>query len=423
MTERIVFLSGRPEFLFDVSCTVKETYNFGSSGSAAFVEYDDAEVESTLLDDDRIRYVDANHEATLRLEPAYVSEDPSDVATIEDVRQLHDVPTDGAAGGDVTVVAMDSGVDTSHPVFDGVSIRQVDVTGSGKGDAVGHGTAVLGQVTRLAPEADLVSLRIFGEEGQTKTNVVMRAYEWLHSHAGEYDVVNMSWGSQERSESIDRTHSDLVDSGVRDVVAAGNTGEKGGSPATAERAFSVGACTVDGEMAEFSSYNPNRDNPDVAAIGKDNRLAKAEGTSMGSSLSGPWVKASGTSFSAPEVAGMVAKFLTVHAEASPNSVLVAFEEGARNIRDQPRDGAGLADYRAAVERASGPVPSPDGVPATVWDSTDRDLLELDADWLAAGEYTATRSETGERGTTIRLVRADRRGSRTETSTEDESDSS
>ncbi|MFC5972043.1 S8 family serine peptidase [Halomarina salina] len=414
MAERIILVTGRPEFLYDCPCTVKETYDFGRWGSAALVEYDtEAEAASVLEADDRVHSIEENHTATLRLEPEYVSENPDDVATIEDVRRLHDVPAKSARGSGVTVVAMDSGVDTSHPVFSDATIEQVDVTGSGRGDAVGHGTAVLGQVTRLAPEADLVSLRIFGEQGQTKTNVIMRAYEWLHNNTGEYDVVNMSWGAQQRSEQIDRTHNELIAKGVRGVVAAGNSGEKGGSPATADRAFSVGACTVDGTMAEFSSYNPRRDNPDVTAIGKDNRLAQADGTTMGTELSGRWVKASGTSFSAPEVAGMVAKYLGVHPDAAPADIVTAFEETARDIKDQPRDGAGLADYRAAVGHGGAPAPSPptepspepspDGVSATVWDTPTRDLLEVDADWLTAGEYTVTRTQSDGEGTTLRLV--------------------
>ncbi|WP_435076438.1 S8 family peptidase [Halococcus sp. AFM35] len=345
MNERIVFTSESAEFLRGMECDVVETYDFGTSG-AAYIECD-TEHESTIADDDRVLDLEPNITVEPHLEPEHVSEG-SDVATIADVRELHDVPDDDATGEGLTVVAMDSGIDPDHPVFEGTSIEQVDVTGSGKGDAVGHGTAVLGQITRLAPGADLVALRIFGEQGQTKNNVIMRAYEWLHGNTDAYDVVNMSWGSSETSKAINRTHNELVGKGIRDVVSAGNSGKKSGSPATAERAFSIAACTEAGTIAEFSSYNPNRDNPDVAAIGKDNRLAQASGTAMGKELDGPWIKASGTSFSAPEVAGMVAKYLTVHPETAPEPIMRDFEAAARNIPDQPRDGAGLADYEAAV---------------------------------------------------------------------------
>lgn len=352
MNERIVLLRESADFLENEKCDVIETYCFGDdTPEVAFVECD-TEGETSLTNDDRVVTIEENYTAEPDLEPAYVSEDPNTVATIEDVRQLHNVPDDDVTGSGVTAVAMDSGVDTSHSVFEGDTIEQVDVTGAGKGDAVGHGTAVLGQMTRLAPGADLIALRIFGESGQTKNNVVMRAYEWLHNHADEYDIVNMSWGSQETSEAINSTHNALIGKGIRGVASAGNSGKRSGSPATAKRAFSTAACTEDGEIAEFSSYNPDRDNPDVAAIGKDNRLAQASGTTMGTDLDGPWIKASGTSFSAPEVAGMVAKYLDVHETASPETIVKDFETSARNIPDQPRDGAGIADYEATVANQS-----------------------------------------------------------------------
>jgi subtilisin family serine protease len=348
MNERIVFAREPPEFLYEQECDVIETYQFGDDvGGAALVECA-PERESAIRADDRVIEIERNLTVELCLESAAVSEDPDTVATIEDVRRLHDVSVDDATGQGLTVVAMDSGVDPTHPVFEGVTIDRVNLTDAGEGDAVGHGTAVLGQVTRLAPQADLIALRIFGTEGQTKNNVIMRAYEWLHNNTASYEIVNMSWGSQERSPQTDRIHNALVEKGIRDVVSAGNSGEPAGSPATAERAFGIAACTEAGTIAEFSSYNPNRDNPDVAAIGKNTRLAQASGTTLGTDLDGPWIKASGTSFSAPEVAGMVAKYLSVQPEASPAAIMRAFETAARDIPDQPRDGAGLADYAAAV---------------------------------------------------------------------------
>ena len=352
MSERIVLLRESPDFLHGEDCEVVETYRFDDGLEAALIDCD-AAVERSLEGDERVVSVDPNYTAELPLEPDAVSEDPEAVATIEDVRRLHNVPDDDATGEGYTVVAMDSGIDPTHPVFEGDTVRQVDVTGAGEGDAVGHGTAVLGQITRLAPGADLIALRIFGEEGQTKNNVIMRAYEWLHGHIDEYDVVNMSWGSSDTSGSINEVHNALIEKGVRGVVSAGNSGKRSGSPATAARAFSIAACTEDGAIAEFSSYNPDRDNPDVAAIGKDNRLAQAEGTAMGTELDGPWVKSSGTSFSAPEVAGMVAKYLHVRGETPPETVMREFEAAARDIPDQPRDGAGIADYAAAVAGESG----------------------------------------------------------------------
>ncbi|WP_254545243.1 S8 family peptidase [Halomarina pelagica] len=408
MTNVLVYLSNRPEFLYRQDCTVLETYSFGDGVEAA--AYVDVPDDADLLDDERVVGVEEPMTVEPLYEPAFVSEDPDDVATIEDVRRLHRVPVGEGTGAGVTVVVMDTGIDPSHPVFDDVSISRVDVTGDGSGDAVGHGTAVAGQVTRLAPEADLVSLRIFGEEGQTATNVVLRAYEWLHANVDRYDVVNMSWGGRKRSPNLDRVHDALVEKGVRDVVAAGNSGARSGSPATADRAFSVGACTVEGRMAEFSSYNPEGDNPDVTAIGKDNRLAQATGTTLGTDLPGRWVKASGTSFAAPEVAGMVAKLLSLR-ETPPVTVMRAFEASARDVPDQPRDGAGLADYRGALEAVrSGELGDREGADglgdrAVVARLGERTMAVLDGEEIPEGEYAVEYGE-GDGEWAVRFRRAD-----------------
>ncbi|GAA0242559.1 S8 family serine peptidase [Haladaptatus pallidirubidus] len=348
MPEKIIFYEDEPKTV-KTNCEIIETYDFGECiTSAAYVEFDEKH-ESKLQADEQIVGIEDNISATLRYEPDFISEEPTDVATIEDVRKLHNIPESAAPGEQQTITIMDSGIDTSHPVFEDTAVTQVDVTETGgSDDAVGHGTAVAGQVTRLAPAADLIALRIFGSEGKTKMNIILRAYEWLHKNHDRYNVVNMSWGAQKQSKQLDQIHSKLIEKGVRDVVAAGNSGAKSGSPATAKGAFSIGACTKDGKMAEFSSYNPNGDNPDVTAIGKDNRLAQASGTNMGKQLDGRWVKASGTSFASPEVAGMVAKYIDTKDDWSPKGVLESFESGARDIEDQPKDGAGIVDYQATV---------------------------------------------------------------------------
>jgi hypothetical protein len=116
MNERIVFAREPAEFLEEKDCDVVETYHFGDVGSAALVECE-ADHESAIADDDRVVAIEANYEIEPHIEPAHVSEERDTVATIEDVRRLHDVPADDATGADLTVVAMDSGIDPDHPVF------------------------------------------------------------------------------------------------------------------------------------------------------------------------------------------------------------------------------------------------------------------------------------------------------------------
>lgn len=385
MIEKYVFVEERVEQLYkEDQIQVLETYHFGDYGSAAKVAYDNEEdiqaITATVtgivndIDDFSLRNV-ANVQA-------------EDVSTIEDVRSLHNIPTDSDMGEGTTVCVMDSGIDPTHPLFEDTKIKHVDVVGSGKGDEIGHGTAVAGQILRVAPAVDFVSLRIFGGADGARPDVILRAYEWLLSHSDEIDVVNMSWGAPQKIQEIDGIHNELVRKGVRDVVAAGNSGDTGGSPATAEKAFSVGACTKEGDMAPFSSYNPNMDNPDVTAIGVNNRLAQASGTTMGDDLSGRWVKASGTSFAAPEVCGSVADFVRSH---NMENVPEVYEKHADDIEGIQKDGAGLMHHENTMSEPP-EEPIPDQGDATVWTMWKgmQDIIYLNRDWLKNGGWKVSR---------------------------------
>lgn len=384
MMRKYVFLSERAETLYRKDqVEVLETYNFGDAGSAAKVAYDNEEdINGLTAEVDSIVGIEGEYEFGLRT--VGVTENEK-VATIEEVKKLHSIPNSGATGDGIHVVVMDSGIDGGHSLFNGKEINHVDVVGGGKRDKVGHGTACAGQIVRIAPDVKLTSLRIFGDKGRTGLDVILRAYEWLISHANEVDVVNMSWGAQRKVSQIDRIHNKLVEKGVRDVTAAGNTSGKGGSPATAEKAFSVGACTQDGRMAPFSSYNPGADNPDVSAVGVNNRLAQASGTTMGQDLQGPWVMASGTSFAAPETSGSVARYLE---NRSGNGLIKTYEENADDIKNVQKDGAGLLNHKATVGTQPD-EPKPPKANATVWTlwADMQDIIYLNKNWLKDGEYS------------------------------------
>ena len=266
-----------------------------------------------------------------------------DKATIEDIKKVHKLIGQGTGDG-VTVCVMDSGIDFTHPVFDETSIEKHDVTGTGYGDNLGHGTGVAGQIVRIALNVDLISLKIFGGAGSTKGKTIFEAYDWLLKNANRVQVANMSWGSSTQVDQIDRIHERLLQKGVRDVCAAGNGGGKGGSPATARKAMSVGSTDSDGNLAEFSSYNPKKGNPDLCAVGKNCVLAKAAGTSMGQRVKDNWTKASGTSFSAPVVSGAVATYIEESPTVPAPEILRRFAKTARDIPETPRDGAGNLDY-------------------------------------------------------------------------------
>lgn len=337
-----------------------------------------------MLHDDTLDCMDAV--VDIRVDPQITAADRS--VDIDEVTAFHGIEAGAPGGGGVTVAVMDSGVDESHPVFDGrgVTVDHVDFTGRGEGDEVGHGTAVAGLIAQIAPEIDrIVSLRIFGKSGRGGLGPIGKAYRWLLGNQDRVDLVNMSWGATQRISQLDSLQNRLVQSGVRDVTAAGNTGERGGSPATAERAWGVGALTPTGDVTRFSSYNPQRDNPDTSALGKNVKLARASGTSMGRVVDSLWTVASGTSFAAPIQTGMAAAWASRGEEARAIDAMGVFEATADDVPGTPEDGQG----RAVLTSALGYDGTGARIDATVWSLLGGpDWMQLDADLFTDGEYTA-----------------------------------
>lgn len=382
-------LRGKSEVLVD------EAYDFGEAGSAAKVRYDN-EDDIQVLEQEIESVVSVTDEIEGGFTPRIAQASVDDkVATIDEVKSLHNFRKGGFTGEGVNVVVMDSGIDESHELFADMDITHADVTGWGEGDDVGHGTAVAGQIVRLAPDVNLTSLRIFGGEGSASMDTILKAYEWLFAHTDEMDIVNMSWGASQKVQELDDLQNQLVEQGVRDVTAAGNTSEEGGSPATAEKAFSAGACTQEGEMASFSSYNPNWDNPDVTAIGVNNRLAQASDTTMGDNLTGPWTMASGTSFAAPELTGSVARY---YEEYGSENIETAYEESADDIKGIEKDGSGLLNHNAAVN-----LPQANATVWTLW-GDGQDIIYLNKNWLTDGDYDVSKVNESDDRITLEFIK-------------------
>lgn len=334
----------------------------------------------------------------IRTDPGITSQDAS---TVEpgDAMPLHEW-TDPGDKDRLTVAVMDTGIHPAsvenHHWFNGASlVESFDASQTAGHDAVGHGTGVASIYARYGGPVDLISVRIFGKEGRTGFETIRRGYQWLIDNSDKYDVVNLSWGAAQDVPAIDRLHRQLLGEDVIDVVAAGNTGSESGSPSTTPGAFSAGAVTTDGKITRFSSADPNQDNPDVMAAGKNVKMARAPGTSMGKVLSDQFVKASGTSFSAPITGAAALEAL----RAGTAAVDKSFEANAKDIPETRRDGAGILKLSSALEKDSAPTAN-----ATAWNFNGSDMLFLDAvDWLpSVDEGKAKKVEETADHVTIRV---------------------
>ncbi|WP_454850717.1 S8 family serine peptidase [Promicromonospora soli] len=235
----------------------------------------------------------------------------------------------GYTGDGVTVAVLDTGVDTTHPDLDDVTIGSRDFTGAGTtADGFGHGTHVasiaLGsgdasdRVNRgVAPGADLLVGKVLADDGYGQTSWMIDGMEWAANEGA--DIVNLSLGQPGNYSDGTDPSSLAVDAlsaehGTLFVIAAGNEGEYGNgtvtAPGSADSALTVGAVDDSDEVTWFSSRGPrggdNGLKPDVTAPGDGIVAARAAGTAMSTVVDDHHVSASGTSMATPHVAGAAA---------------------------------------------------------------------------------------------------------------------
>jgi len=202
-------------------------------------------------------------------------------------------------GAGVRVGVLDTGVDDSHPALQGVvKLHRNFTKDCSATDTNGHGTHVAGVIaargpmTGVAPQAEIVSLKVLNNNGSGSLESVARAI--LFAIEAKCDIIVMSLGSIVRTADLTDAIKTADASGVVCVCAAGNDGGRVSYPAAYEQAIAVGAAGRHGGVCEFSSRGREID---VVAPGE-------EITSCW--LGGGYATLSGTSMAAPFVAGVLA---------------------------------------------------------------------------------------------------------------------
>src|SRR5687768_13407768 len=152
------------------------------------------------------------------------------------VRATSGTNVTGLDGTGVGIAVIDSGMDTSHKAFldksNGLRIvASVDFTGEGRtDDPYGHGTHVAsilagnGRIsnaayTGVAPNANVVNLRVLNSEGTGTTAYLLRALDWVLTNRAAYQirVVNLSLGMP----AVESYRTDPACQAVRRLADAG----------------------------------------------------------------------------------------------------------------------------------------------------------------------------------------------------------
>lgn len=216
---------------------------------------------------------------------------------------------DGSGRG-VRVAIIDSGVDPDHPavgaVADGVVVELDPDADDGvrfdegpHEDLTGHGTACAAIIRSLAPEVEIVSVRVLGANLKGRSTVFAHGLDWCIEH--DVDVVNLSLSTS--NERLADVFYELIDIAAWKrmlVVSAMNNVRKRTIPSEFSGVFSV-ACAP-GHDRERILFNP--DGP-------------AEWAAPGIDVDVHWgrqgtVRATGNSFAAPVVTGHLARIRAAH---------------------------------------------------------------------------------------------------------------
>ena len=246
----------------------------------------------------------------------------------------------GSTGAGVRVCILDSGIESAHPMvgevegavaFNRGEEDEVELEQDTEGDLCGHGTACAGIVRSLAPECSLFSARVLGAGFKGSGPVLLEGLRWAVEQG--FDVINMSLSTTKR-QFAGLLH-ELADTAYfrRTVlVASAHNMPVESYPWRFSSVISVGSHEERDPLTFF--YNPS---PPVefGAWGVDVPMAWKDG---GSTV------ATGNSFAAPHVAGMVALILAKHPGLAPfevKAILAAVADNPR--RAMPAIPAGLGD--------------------------------------------------------------------------------
>ena len=287
-----------------------------------------------------------------------------------DVKDTHGVwdvyEATGYDGSGSVVAIIDTGIDGAHAGLDDLDddnstddpkvIAFYDVVnnpGLTNGSEVfpyddqGHGSHCAGTTagtgaptyehTGMAPQAQLVGVKVLDAGGSGSFAGVMMGMEWTVEKRHDFNIraASMSLGgfgvielTSSEDESVARMANEMARAGIALFIAAGNNGVSAqiGTPGSAEDVITVGALDKgdDPGIAIYSSQGPTEEGrikPNIAYVG-------SSVMSVESNSGTGYTDMSGTSMATPGAAGVAALMYQANPELSPFDVRNIMQETA-----------------------------------------------------------------------------------------------
>lgn len=242
----------------------------------------------------------------------------------------------GRRGGGVRVAVLDTGVDAAVSQLSGYDFVEEDATPQ---DAFpgGHGTGAAGLVKEVAPDAQIVPVRVCDASGVCRASRVVRGVCWVLQTRQGPTVLNLSLGGDTPVEALKIALQAALGQGIPVAAAAGNQGNQE-SPAHYPAALDLPGLVAVGALDRNlspASYSTQGVYVDLAAPGTGLECV-TPGGGQG--------QCTGTSFATPLVAGAMALWLSAQPNLTPAQVQQNLEQYAKPLPFSPQKvGKGMVD--------------------------------------------------------------------------------
>jgi serine protease AprX len=307
----------------------------------------------------------------------------------------------GISGNGVTVAVLDSGVAADLDLVAPANRILASVNFADQrlaSDPGGHGTHIAGivagngsrsggQFVGIAPQANIVDVRVLGRTGSGRISSVVRGIEWVLAHRAVYNirVINLSFGARSRLSYRADPLSAAVEiawrRGLVVVAASGNGGPERDTvvtPGIDPYVITVGATDdrgtntrSDDTLAWFSAWGSADSNakPDLVAPGRRLVSLRVPGSALDTLFpdrvvmaqnGSTYFRLTGTSMATGVVSGAAALLLEHRPNLTPNQVKALLVgttqpygwDSGQVLPDPIADGSGLLDVFAAAREAA-----------------------------------------------------------------------